>query len=119
MIVKVLQHRFDTLVGSIASDDWGRRWLDPFDPKLSLDLEVVGGEDIPDGHYVVVAVERSAKRRTPVESLTVDVHADWAFARDMSVQLKVNNLSDQMYETVYGYNQPGRGVFLTVRWQPK
>lgn len=66
VIAKVLQHRFDILVGSVASDDWGRRWLDPFDPKLSLDLEVVGGDDIPDGHYVVVAVERSARRRTPV-----------------------------------------------------
>ncbi len=50
---------------------------------------------------------------------TVDVFADWQFAPDWSVQAKVNNLTGRHYETSYGYNQPGRGVFMTVRWQPK
>lgn len=50
---------------------------------------------------------------------TVDVYADWQFERDLSLQFKVNNLADKQFETAYGYNQPGRGAFVTLRWQPK
>jgi vitamin B12 transporter len=50
---------------------------------------------------------------------TADLYADWAFARDWSLQAKLNNLADKRYETSYGYNQPGRAVYLTLRWQPK
>lgn len=56
----------------------------------------------------------------PLAAYTVvDVHATWQFARDTSVQLKLANLTDKQYETAYGYNQPGRGAYLTLRWQPK
>lgn len=50
---------------------------------------------------------------------TVDLYADWQFARDWSLQAKVNNLGDKEYETAMGYNQPGRAAYLTLRWQPK
>ncbi|MFD0666238.1 TonB-dependent receptor domain-containing protein [Ramlibacter sp. MAHUQ-53] len=50
---------------------------------------------------------------------TLDVHAAWQFARDLSLQARVNNLTDRKYETVLGYNQPGRSAYLTLRWQPK
>lgn len=50
---------------------------------------------------------------------TLDLSADWNFARDWTAQAKVNNLTDRKYETAYGYHQPGRGVYLTLRWQPK
>lgn len=50
---------------------------------------------------------------------TLDLYADWQVARDWSLQAKVNNLTDRQYETSYGYNQPGRAVYLTLRWQPK
>lgn len=50
---------------------------------------------------------------------TADVYADWRVARDWSVQAKLNNVSDRKYETAFGYNQPGRSFYLTLRWQPK
>lgn len=50
---------------------------------------------------------------------TVDVHADYAVARDWRVQVKLNNLADRDYETAFGYNQPRRSVYLTLRWQPQ
>ena len=50
---------------------------------------------------------------------TLDLYADWQVAKDWSLQAKVNNLTDRQYETSYGYNQPGRAVYLTLRWQPK
>ncbi len=50
---------------------------------------------------------------------TADVHAHWQFARHWSAQVKLNNLTDRQYETAYGYNQPGRSLYVTLRWQPK
>jgi len=58
MVVKVLGSRHDTLVGSLETDERGLRWLTPFDPKVSLELPVEGAEEVPDGWYVVVAVDR-------------------------------------------------------------
>jgi vitamin B12 transporter len=50
---------------------------------------------------------------------TMDVYAAWQFAPAWSVQAKVNNLADRKYETAMGYNQAGRSLYVTLRWQPK
>ena len=50
---------------------------------------------------------------------TADLYADWQLARALSLQAKLNNIADKRYETALGYNQPGRGVYLTLRWQPQ
>ena len=50
---------------------------------------------------------------------TVDIHADYALAKDWSVQARMNNLGDKPYETAAGYNQAGRSTYVTVRYQPK
>ena len=50
---------------------------------------------------------------------TADVYADYRMDKDWKLQVKVNNLTNKLYETSLGYNQPGRGVFVTLRWQPK
>jgi vitamin B12 transporter len=50
---------------------------------------------------------------------TIDVYTTWQVARDWSLQAKVNNLADRVYETALGYNQPGRAFYVTARWQPK
>lgn len=50
---------------------------------------------------------------------TADLYADWQLARDWSLQAKLNNVADKRYETAYGYNQPGRAFYVTLRWQPK
>ncbi|MBS0317148.1 MAG: TonB-dependent receptor [Proteobacteria bacterium] len=50
-----------------------------------------------------------------VAVLTADyrINPEWtAFAR-------LDNLFNSRYETVYGYNQPGRGIYVGLRWQPK
>ena len=49
---------------------------------------------------------------------TLDVHADWALRRHWTLGLRLNNLADRAYETAWGYNQPGRAGFVTLRWQP-
>lgn len=50
---------------------------------------------------------------------TTDVYAEWSPARDWTAQAKINNLADRHYETAFGYNQPGRSFYLTLRWAPR
>jgi vitamin B12 transporter len=50
---------------------------------------------------------------------TLDVFANYAISKDLSLQTKVNNLSNKSYETAYGFNQPGRSVFVTLRYVMK
>jgi ribonuclease R len=56
-VLQILAQRHETLVGTLETAG-GRRWLVPYDTKLSIELEVVDAEAIPETHYVVVAVER-------------------------------------------------------------
>lgn len=50
---------------------------------------------------------------------TVDVYADYALNKAWKLQSRLINVTDRQYETLLGYNQPGRGVFVTLRYQPK
>lgn len=50
---------------------------------------------------------------------TVDLYANYAVAKDWSIAANVRNVGDRDYQTIRGYNQPGRAVFVTLRWQPK
>lgn len=62
----------------------------------------------------------NADNTRAMEGYTVaDLHATWRFAKDLSLQAKLNNLTDRVYETTYGYNQSGRALYLTLRWEPK
>lgn len=60
---------------------------------------------------------------TPAQTLqsytTVDAHVDIKLAKDWAAQAKINNLTGKVYETAYGYNQPGRQAFLTLRYEMK
>jgi ribonuclease R len=57
----------DTLVGTLEAGPAGvrgrsrRRWLVPFDPKVTLELPVAGAAEVPEGWYAVVAVERRGR----------------------------------------------------------
>lgn len=56
----------------------------------------------------------------PLDGYTsADLYADYKLSQDWKLQAKLNNLTNKQYETILGYNQPGRGVFVTLRWQPK
>jgi len=49
---------------------------------------------------------------------TLDLRADYKIAKDWLVQAKAANLFDRDYETAAFYNQPGRSLFVTLRYQP-
>lgn len=50
---------------------------------------------------------------------TLDLRAEYKPAKDWRVQALLENLFDKQYETAYLYNQPGRGLYLTLRYEPK
>ena len=50
---------------------------------------------------------------------TVDLYVDYALAQDWSLQAKLNNVGDRVYETAKGYNQPGRAFYVTLRYAPR
>jgi vitamin B12 transporter len=59
----------------------------------------------------------NAANTTPVAAFTtLDLRADWQLAPAWTLGFKLNNAADIRYETVYGYNQPGREGFVTLRW---
>lgn len=50
---------------------------------------------------------------------TLDLRTQWQFQPDWALQLRLNNLADKPYETAYGYHQPGRELYLTLRYTPR
>ena len=65
----------------------------------------------------MVAVGPKGSHRLGGEALKAT--GDVPLAAGWSLQGKVNNLTNRSYETAWGYNQPGRSLYLTLRWQPK
>lgn len=49
---------------------------------------------------------------------TVDLRAEYAFATALRAQARMENVFDKEYETAAFFNQPGRGIYLTLRYQP-
>ena len=47
---------------------------------------------------------------------TLDLHTDWRFAQQWALGVRVNNVADRNYQTVLGYNQPGREGFVVLRY---
>jgi len=50
---------------------------------------------------------------------TLDLHASKQLTSDWRLDFRLNNLADKSYELAKGYNQPGRAIYVGVRWQPK
>ena len=94
-----------------------RRSADQF--RLGADYAVgawaVGGSVLRAGGSF-----NDAANTQPVDGYAIaDLYASYKLNQDWKLQAKVNNLTGKQYETVRGFNQPGRSVFVTLSWQPK
>lgn len=49
---------------------------------------------------------------------TLDLRAEYLLARNCRLQARIGNLLDKDYETAAFFNQPGRSLFVTLRYQP-
>ncbi len=48
----------------------------------------------------------------------VDLRADFAFSDSLRIEGRIENLFDEDYETAHFFNQPGRTVFVALRYEP-
>ncbi|MBC7709010.1 MAG: TonB-dependent receptor [Rhizobacter sp.] len=84
--------------------------------KLSADVDLgawrLGGSLVAFGERF----EDAANSTRLPGFATLDLRADWRLAKEWSVAFRVNNVTGKKYETVYGYNQPGREGYLTLRY---
>ncbi|MBT0569213.1 TonB-dependent receptor [Curvibacter sp. CHRR-16] len=48
----------------------------------------------------------------------VDLFASYRVRKDWSLEGRLNNVGDKFYQTALGYNQPGRSLYLTLRYLP-
>jgi vitamin B12 transporter len=49
----------------------------------------------------------------------LDLRAAWRIGAEWQLGVALNNLLDKRYETAFGYNQPGREAFVSLRWSPR
>ena len=49
---------------------------------------------------------------------TLDIRTEYALAKAWRVQGRIENLFNKHYETAAFFNQPGRSLYLTLRYQP-
>ena len=49
---------------------------------------------------------------------TLDMRVEYSLARDWRLQGRIENLFDKSYETAAFFNQPGRSLYMTLRYQP-
>jgi vitamin B12 transporter len=49
--------------------------------------------------------------------VTLDLRAEYRLSPTWRLQSRVSNLLDAQYQTADGFNQPGRGLHLTLRYQ--
>ena len=91
------------------------------------DQQITASVDYPVGDWKLgaswlaasEAFENTANTQTLGGYGTVDVYAKKSMGKDWSLEGRVVNLGDKFYQTALGYNQPGRGAFVTLRFQPK
>jgi vitamin B12 transporter len=49
----------------------------------------------------------------------LDLSGQYRISRELKATARVQNLLDRQYETVYGYRQAARALFVGLSWQPK
>ena len=121
---------------------WSTRLsVDWLDPRNVTDNVLNSGKQLPRrakryataaldrnlGDWIVGGAVRAVDERFDNAANTVrlggftlfDLYGDWRATQDWSLGVRLNNLTDRRYETAYGYNQPGREVYLTVRYTPR
>jgi vitamin B12 transporter len=124
-----------TLEGQVGAWDY-RTALDILDARNQAtgmklvrrpDQQITASVDYPVGAWKLgaswLAASESFENTANTQTLggygTVDVYAKKSMGKDWSLEGRVVNLGDKFYQTALGYNQAGRGAFVTLRFQPK
>jgi len=49
----------------------------------------------------------------------IDLAASYALTPEVKLRARIDNVTDQRYQTVYGYNQQPRSLYVGLDWRPK
>jgi vitamin B12 transporter len=49
----------------------------------------------------------------------LDLAASYALRKDVKLRARIDNVTDKRYQTVYGYNQQPRSLYLGLDWRPQ
>lgn len=93
----------------------------PRRPRTSAHLDVdwrhrawrLGGSLLANGH----AYDDTANTRRLAGYALVDLRLAYRISRTLTAKLKLHNVLDRHYETVYGYHTAGASAYLTLAWQ--
>ena len=91
------------------------------------DQQLTAGVDYTTGAWklgtaLLVASERFDNAANTLQLAgytTLDVSADYAVTKNWTLQGRLNNATDTVYQTANGFNQAGRSVYFTLRYQPQ
>jgi vitamin B12 transporter len=84
--------------------------------KLGLSRETGPWQYGADLHYTG---SRPDAGHTLGSYAVLDLTASYKVSPQVRVFGRVENAGDRRYETIYGYRQPSRGVFVGLNWQPR
>lgn len=70
-------------------------------------------------HYSGRAYDDAANTRRLDAYTLVDLRGEMKVAQDWRIQARIANLFSEDYETAAFFNQPGRSLIVTLRYQPK
>ena len=88
--------------------------------SLRIDLDKTAGR-FSYGSTLIAANKRYddlANNQTLGGFVTVDLRGEYQLSEQWRLQARVENLLDKDYETADRFNQPERGLYLTLRYQP-
>jgi vitamin B12 transporter len=61
---------------------------------------------------------RSDDSQTLAAYTLLDLTASRALIPELRLNLRLENATNQNYQSIYGYNMPKRGLFVGLRWAP-
>ncbi len=84
---------------------------------LALDADVRGSGRRPD-RYTDVATFTTVDTQLPSYAV-LDLAAAYALTPELALRARIDNVTDKGYQTVYGYNQQPRSLYVGLSWSPK
>jgi vitamin B12 transporter len=75
------------------------------------------------GHWDTgIQVRYSGARTDDANTLAaytlLDLTASRSLTPELRLNLRIENASNENYQSIYGYNMPKRGLFVGLRWAP-
>jgi vitamin B12 transporter len=91
------------------------------DQQITLGIDSQVGNWTLGGDLVSVSkrFDDAANKIELAPFATLDLYANYRLGKDWLLQAKVNNVTNKQYELANGYNQPGRSLLVTFKYQPK